>query len=321
MTLVTDPPRSDPANGAEPPLSPRNQEKAHALGLTSATGLVIGSIVGTGVFTMPAVIAGAGTMGIIVLGVIAVGAMLLAILFGQLTRRIPNSDGGLYAYSRHEFGDFAGYLVGWCYWIQSWAGNAAIVVLVGVLRRRPVRMGPSVGHGQLGHRHGRPMGAGARQPGRHPPDGLVPEHHGGAQVPAPAVRRHRGVVLRHRRPLRTLQRLGGEPLQRHRHRRGRGPLLLHRRRGGGGDGQAGAEPPGQRGAGLRPRHRPERRALRAGHRGGHGPGRPPHPGQHRVAVRERLRLDVPPQQPGPGSSSPRSPWSPASAPSTGGRSS
>jgi len=108
-------------------LSPRNQEKANALGLTSATALVIGSIVGTGVFTMPAVLAGAGTMGIIVLGVIAVGAMLLAVLFGQLTKRVPNSDGGLYAYSRHEFGDFAGYLVGWCYWIQAWAGNAAIV--------------------------------------------------------------------------------------------------------------------------------------------------------------------------------------------------
>jgi len=130
MTLITEPPRSAPPTppvvpGA--PLSPRNQKKANTLGLTSATGLVIGSIVGTGVFTMPAVIAGAGTMGIIVLGVIAVGAMLLAVLFGQLTRRIPNSDGGLYAYSRHEFGDFAGYLVGWCYWIQSWAGNAAIV--------------------------------------------------------------------------------------------------------------------------------------------------------------------------------------------------
>ena len=53
--------------------------------------------------------------------------MLLAALFGQLTRRIPNSDGGLYAYARHEFGDFAGYLTGWCYWIQCWAGNAAIV--------------------------------------------------------------------------------------------------------------------------------------------------------------------------------------------------
>jgi APA family basic amino acid/polyamine antiporter len=76
---------------------------------------------------MPAVLAGAGTSSLLVLAVIAVGAMLLAVLFGQLTRRVPNSDGGLYAYARHEFGDFAGYLTGWCYWIQAWAGNAAIV--------------------------------------------------------------------------------------------------------------------------------------------------------------------------------------------------
>jgi APA family basic amino acid/polyamine antiporter len=76
---------------------------------------------------MPAVLAGAGTMGIAVLAVIAVGAMLLAVLFGQLAKRIPNGDGGLYAYARHEFGDFAGFFVGWCYWVQSWAGNAAIV--------------------------------------------------------------------------------------------------------------------------------------------------------------------------------------------------
>ncbi len=118
---------SGSASPPDIPMSPRNEEKAHALGLTSATGLVIGSIVGTGVFTMPAVMAGAGTMSLVVLGVIAVGALLLGVLFGQLTKRIPNSDGGVYAYSRHEFGDFAGYLVGWCYWIQAWAGNAAIV--------------------------------------------------------------------------------------------------------------------------------------------------------------------------------------------------
>ena len=108
-------------------MSPRNQQKARALGLTSATGLVIGSIIGTGVFAMPAVLAGAGTSSLLTLGVIALGATLLAIMFGQLTKRVPNSDGGLYAYARHEFGDFAGYLTGWCYWIQCWAGNAAIV--------------------------------------------------------------------------------------------------------------------------------------------------------------------------------------------------
>ena len=117
------------AVSAHPPelTSARDQQKARALGLTSATGLVIGTIIGTGVFTMPAVLASAGTSSLFVLAVIAVGALILAVLFGQLTRRIPNSDGGLYAYARYEFGDFAGYVTGWCYWVSSWAGNAAIV--------------------------------------------------------------------------------------------------------------------------------------------------------------------------------------------------
>jgi basic amino acid/polyamine antiporter, APA family len=135
VTITSRPPVNPPATvppvhgTSDHALSHRNKDKAHALGLTSATGLVIGSIVGTGVFTMPAVLAGAGTMGIIVLGVIAVGAMVLAVLFGQLTKRVPNSDGGLYAYSRHEFGDFAGYLPkveAACRFVEA-TGNRAVI--------------------------------------------------------------------------------------------------------------------------------------------------------------------------------------------------
>ena len=100
---------------------------ASRLGLPSATALVIGSIIGTGVFTMPAVMAGAGTSSILTLLVVTAGALLLAVMFGQLTKRVPTTDGGLYAYARHEFGDFAAYLTAWCYWITCWAGNAAIV--------------------------------------------------------------------------------------------------------------------------------------------------------------------------------------------------
>ena len=76
---------------------------------------------------MPAVMAGAGTSSLLTLGVVALGALLLGVMFGQLTKRIPSSDGGLYAYAHHELGDFAGYLTAWCYWITAWAGNAAIV--------------------------------------------------------------------------------------------------------------------------------------------------------------------------------------------------
>ncbi len=106
---------------------PKDKLKAQSIGVTSATGLVIGSVIGIGVFTMPAVLAGAGTCSLVTLAVIGVGAMLLAVMFGQLTRRVPKANGGLYAYARHEYGDFAGYVTGWCYWISAWAGNAAIV--------------------------------------------------------------------------------------------------------------------------------------------------------------------------------------------------
>ena len=103
------------------------EREAHKLGLPSATALVVGSIIGTGVFTMPAVMASAGTSSILTLTAIAIGALLLGVMFGQLTKRVPHNEGGLYAYARHEFGDFAGYLTAWCYWITAFAGNAAIV--------------------------------------------------------------------------------------------------------------------------------------------------------------------------------------------------
>ena len=126
MATTLSPPAVSPPTEAALPPDP-GPEPPHALGLSSATALVIGSIIGTGVFTMPAVLAGAGTSSILTLVVISCGAVLLGIMFGQLTKRVPTTDGGLYAYARHEFGDFAGYLTAWCYWITCWAGNAAIV--------------------------------------------------------------------------------------------------------------------------------------------------------------------------------------------------
>jgi APA family basic amino acid/polyamine antiporter len=110
-----------------PEVAQKQRDMASRLGLPSATALVIGSIIGTGVFTMPAVMAGAGTSSLLTLLTVSVGALLLGVLFGQLTKRIPSAEGGVYAFARHEFGDFAGYLTAWCYWITAWAGNAAIV--------------------------------------------------------------------------------------------------------------------------------------------------------------------------------------------------
>ena len=69
-----------------------------------------------------------GTSALIVLAVVGIGCRCCsAVMFGQLTKRVPKADGGLYAYARHEFGDFAGYITAWSYWISSLGGNAAIV--------------------------------------------------------------------------------------------------------------------------------------------------------------------------------------------------
>ena len=68
MSILTSRVVPEQPSTPEHQLSPRNEQKAHALGLTSATAPVIGSIVGTGAFTMPAMTAGAGTMSLVALG-------------------------------------------------------------------------------------------------------------------------------------------------------------------------------------------------------------------------------------------------------------
>ncbi|WSP68448.1 amino acid permease [Streptomyces sp. NBC_01615] len=98
-----------------------------ALGLPSATALVIGSIIGTGVFALPSALAPYGPISLVAFGAVTLGALALAVTFGALSKRVPAS-GGPYVYAREAFGEFAGFLNAWSYWITAWAGNAAIVV-------------------------------------------------------------------------------------------------------------------------------------------------------------------------------------------------
>lgn len=98
------------------------------MGLWMATALVIGNMVGSGIFLLPASLAGAaGPVSIIGWLFTGVGAMLLALVFARLGRTFPRT-GGPYVYSRRAFGDFAGFWTAWGYWIAAWAGNAAITV-------------------------------------------------------------------------------------------------------------------------------------------------------------------------------------------------
>jgi basic amino acid/polyamine antiporter, APA family len=100
---------------------------APGLGLTGATALVVGSIVGVGIFNLPSSLAPYGPITLISLGLTTIGALALARLFASLSRRMP-ADGGPYAYARVAFGNKLGFANAWSYWITAWAGNAAIAV-------------------------------------------------------------------------------------------------------------------------------------------------------------------------------------------------
>jgi basic amino acid/polyamine antiporter, APA family len=99
------------------------------MGLWSCVALVVGNMIGSGIFMLPSVLAGYGHLTLWGWGGSLIAALSLAIVFARLSAIIP-SAGGPHVYTREAFGDFAGYLCAWCYWKSAWIGNAAIVVTV-----------------------------------------------------------------------------------------------------------------------------------------------------------------------------------------------
>ncbi len=106
----------------------RQPRLKRSMGLWMATALVVGNMVGSGIFTLPAALSGeAGPASIVALAFTGLGAMLLALVFANLGRAHPRT-GGPYYFARKAFGDFVGFQTAWAYWIAAWVGNAAIAV-------------------------------------------------------------------------------------------------------------------------------------------------------------------------------------------------
>jgi APA family basic amino acid/polyamine antiporter len=97
------------------------------LGLWSATALVVGNMIGSGVFLLPASLAQFGSASALGWLLSTAGALLLAVVFARLAQRYPVS-GGPYAFAHIAFGDFVGFMMAWSYWISVWCAVAAIAV-------------------------------------------------------------------------------------------------------------------------------------------------------------------------------------------------
>jgi APA family basic amino acid/polyamine antiporter len=97
------------------------------LGLWMVTALVVGNMIGSGIFLLPASLGPFGGISIVGWLVSAGGAVVMALVFSRLSRVVRKS-GGPYTFTREGFGDFPGFLVAWGYWISIWTTNAAIAV-------------------------------------------------------------------------------------------------------------------------------------------------------------------------------------------------
>jgi len=104
------------------------------LGFWTSSSLVVGNMIGSGIFLLPATLASYGSISIFGWLISALGAAALAFVFIELSKILPGTSGGPYVYSRSGLGDFAGFLVAWGYWISVWCANAAITIgLIGYL--------------------------------------------------------------------------------------------------------------------------------------------------------------------------------------------
>jgi arginine:ornithine antiporter/lysine permease len=107
-------------------------EPSGKLSLLPLTGLVVGSMIGGGVFSLPGDMSAHASPGAIVIGwaITGLGMLMLAFVYQGLAVRKPELNSGPYAYARAGFGPYIGFQSAWGYWISAWLGNVSYAVAI-----------------------------------------------------------------------------------------------------------------------------------------------------------------------------------------------
>lgn len=108
------------------------KERQGALGLMPLTALVVGSIIGGGIFNLMSDMASSASLGAVTIGwiITGLGMLFLAFCFQNLTKKRPDLDAGIYSYAQAGFGKYMGFNSAWGYWISAWIGNVAYATLL-----------------------------------------------------------------------------------------------------------------------------------------------------------------------------------------------
>jgi arginine:ornithine antiporter / lysine permease len=114
------------------PIHSSESEATRKLGLVPLTALVVGSMIGGGVFSLPQNMAKGASPGAVTIGwlISGLGILALAFVYQSLSMRKPELDAGPYAYARAGFGNFIGFNSAWGYWLSAWIGNVSYAVLI-----------------------------------------------------------------------------------------------------------------------------------------------------------------------------------------------
>lgn len=110
--------------------APQSSAEPQKLRRSLLTALVIGSMIGSGIFSLPQNMADGAGAGAILLGwaITGFGMLMLAFVYQTLSARKPDLDNGVYAYARASSGDFVGFNSAWGYWVSAWVGNVGYLV-------------------------------------------------------------------------------------------------------------------------------------------------------------------------------------------------
>lgn len=114
------------------------------LGFWMCIALIVGNMIGMGIFMLPAGLAPYGRNAFAGWAITVIGCLFIAHVFARLARAMPEEDGP-YGYCRRAFGNGVAFFTMWCYWVSIWISNAALAIgIVGYLAALlpPLRANP-----------------------------------------------------------------------------------------------------------------------------------------------------------------------------------
>ena len=123
---------STPEAGFINPAQGKTAAPSRKLTLLPLVALVVGSMIGGGVFNLPSDMSRHASPGAIVIGwvITGIGMLMLAFVYQGLATRKPTLNSGPYAYARAGFGPYIGFQSAWGYWVSAWVGNVSYSVAI-----------------------------------------------------------------------------------------------------------------------------------------------------------------------------------------------